>query len=150
MKSLSEIIDFIQANPQYNIEAAQAAGISPEELNVTTYALASKLANFIRGGISAEKNVTVTDVDSGELAAGTSHELRHTPDESIAKKIALDNLAETPDYYTRITKMMKQSIAAAYPVKQHTTVNDPEWSYKQPESSGAKDSIPWNTPTIDY
>lgn len=44
-------------------------------------------------------------VDSNELAMGIEMEKEHTDDEAIAKKIALDHLAEIPDYYTRLKKM---------------------------------------------
>jgi hypothetical protein len=55
---------------------------------------------------------------------GIEIELEHTDDREIAKKIALDHLAEIPDYYTRLKKMedeagikedAKQSPSAGYP-----------------------------------
>ena len=36
---------------------------------------------------------------------GTEAELEHTTDVNVAREIALDHLAEMPDYYTRLDKM---------------------------------------------
>ncbi len=44
------------------------------------------------------------DVDSKELAMGIEVELEHTNDREEAKKIALQHLAEVPDYYTKLKK----------------------------------------------
>jgi len=46
-----------------------------------------------------------------ELAKGIKIEQEHTSDPQLAKKIALDHLAEIPDYYTRLDKMEKQAEA---------------------------------------
>ena len=37
-----------------------------------------------------------------ELRMGVEHELEHTDDPDLAEQIAIDHLAETPDYYTRL------------------------------------------------
>ena len=44
-----------------------------------------------------------------ELKIGIEIEREHTDDESIARQIALDHLAEFPDYYTRLQKMEKEA-----------------------------------------
>jgi hypothetical protein len=36
---------------------------------------------------------------------GIKVEMEHTKNKTIAKRIALDHLAELPDYYTRLLKM---------------------------------------------
>ena len=69
----------------------------------------------IKGGVSdkltkkdiADKfNVSVEQIEK-ELKIGTKAELEHTSSEALASEIALDHLAEFPDYYTRLTKMEK-------------------------------------------
>lgn len=44
-------------------------------------------------------------VNTEELAMGIDVEYEHTRDPRIAERIALDHLAEIPDYYTRLKKM---------------------------------------------
>ncbi len=45
------------------------------------------------------------DVDPNELEMGLIVEMEHTDDKKLAMKIALDHLAEIPDYYTRLKQM---------------------------------------------
>lgn len=56
-------------------------------------------------GISVEKGITEKDVDSDELALGIQVEKEHTDSDEIAKKIALDHLAEFKNYYSELKKM---------------------------------------------
>ena len=42
------------------------------------------------------------DFDQGQLAIGTTIELEHTRDVRIAREIAMDHLAEDPDYYRKL------------------------------------------------
>lgn len=58
-------------------------------------------------GKSAEAGLTADDVDPDELAMGIEVEKEHSDDEAAAERIALDHLAEIPDYYTRLKKMEK-------------------------------------------
>lgn len=44
------------------------------------------------------------DVDSTELEMGIAVEMEHTKDPVVAKTIAMDHLAEKPDYYSRLKK----------------------------------------------
>jgi hypothetical protein len=59
-------------------------------------------------GRAADKNVTEKDVDPKELKMGIEIEMEHTDNKVKAKKIALDHLAELPDYYTRLKAMEKK------------------------------------------
>lgn len=43
--------------------------------------------------------------DPEQLAMGVKVEMEHTDDPAIARRIAMDHLAEFPDYYTRLAKM---------------------------------------------
>jgi len=47
-------------------------------------------------------------VDPLELKQGIQHEMEHTDDFEVAKKIALHHLAEHPYYYTHLEKMEKE------------------------------------------
>lgn len=44
-----------------------------------------------------------------ELKRGIEVEKEHTRDTETAREIALDHLAEIPDYYTRLDKMEKKA-----------------------------------------
>ena len=49
------------------------------------------------------------NVNPYELAMGIEVEMEHTDRDDIARIIALDHLAEIPDYYTRLMKMERQA-----------------------------------------
>ena len=54
--------------------------------------------------IADRYGVAVKDMLS-ELLLGIDEEMKHTNDETIAVEIALDNLFDIPDYYTRLKQM---------------------------------------------
>ena len=72
---------------------------------------------FINSGRFAKSGLKMSDIDSSELNAGILVELEHTTNRQIAKKIALDHLAEIPDYYTRLAKMESEAKALKKPSK---------------------------------
>jgi len=47
--------------------------------------------------------------DPKQLEMGIKVEMEHTTNPIISRKIALDHLAEIPDYYTRLDKMEKEA-----------------------------------------
>jgi Protein of unknown function (DUF5661) len=49
-----------------------------------------------------------------QIRRGIIHELEHTTDREIARKIACDHLREDPKYYTHLAKMEKQYIKKNY------------------------------------
>jgi hypothetical protein len=53
----------------------------------------------------AKKHGADLDTILQQLKLGIKVELEHTRDRAMAKEIALDHLAELPDYYTRLDKM---------------------------------------------
>lgn len=53
-------------------------------------------------GLSVKKGLTEADVDPDELRRGIEVELEHTGDPRVAKRIALDHLAEHADYYAKL------------------------------------------------
>jgi len=129
---VSEIIDFLQANPHPDDSAihafAEQAGMPPEQLETMIYGLTSKFVNFMRGGKMSESGLDISSVDPQQLEMGIQVEMEHTPDFAIAKKIALDHLAEIPDYYTRLATMEDQAKsevdAAAVPIKQQNGASE--------------------------
>lgn len=63
------------------------------------------LKSFVNAGRFAEGDKKISDFNSDEVAMGIKVEYEHTNSKVIALKIALDHLAEIPDYYTRLAKM---------------------------------------------
>lgn len=55
-------------------------------------------------GLAKKKKITAADVDPEQLKMGIKVEHEHTNDSSVAEQIALDHLAENPEYYTRLLK----------------------------------------------
>ena len=98
-----EIIKWFMKNPNPpddKIHAlADKMGIDPHKFEGHIYMI---LSDLIHAGRS--KNFT-GKYDPKELAMGIEVEKEHLPYPCIAKKIAMDHLAEIPDYYTRLKKM---------------------------------------------
>ncbi len=67
------------------------------------------LGSIIGAGRAKEKGFEEKDADSKELKMGIKIEMEHTTNSIISKRIALDHLAEIPDYYTRLIKMEKDA-----------------------------------------
>ena len=68
-----------------------------------------KLEDFTEAGFAIEKGFTVEDADPDELAIGRKIEMEHTTNPKFAERIALDHLAEIPDYYTRLVAMEREA-----------------------------------------
>ena len=62
----------------------------------------------IRGGRAKKEKFTEHDADPKELAAGIKEEMEHSDDRALAKKTALDHLAEDPKYYSKLKRAMKK------------------------------------------
>jgi hypothetical protein len=60
--------------------------------------------------VLGEAATTEDKVDAEELRIGIEIELEHTDQPDVAKQIALDHLAEIPDYYTRLVAMESEAI----------------------------------------
>ncbi len=73
-------------------------GFNIHEAESLAYGLAQKLMQFIRGGKGA--NLDPNTVDPRQLEWGIQIEAEHTDCPSIQKKIALDHIAEDPQYYS--------------------------------------------------
>jgi len=103
------IVDYISKHEEPSDEQihkwAEENNVEHEKVEEIIYYLFGKLAKFLVGGRANEKGVTAEDVDPEELRMGTDIETEHIDDKDIAKRIALDHLAEIPNYYTLLKKM---------------------------------------------
>ena len=62
----------------------------------------------LSGGFADKKSPD--DFDQEQLKMGIEVEMEHTGDPDLAKEIAMDHLAEIPDYYTRLAQMEKDAL----------------------------------------
>lgn len=68
----------------------------------------------------AKKHGVSIDKIEAQLKMGIEVEKEHTKDEKTAREIALDHLSEKPDYYTKLKKMVEQSLnTQEYPIGEH-------------------------------
>lgn len=67
------------------------------------------IKHFINAGEFAKSSYKLSDFDPEQVKAGIKVEYEHTDNATIALKIALDHLAEFPDYYTRLAKMEEEA-----------------------------------------
>jgi hypothetical protein len=106
---LKEVINFLYKNPFPSEDTISdlidESSYSATEIVEMIASVATLFVRFYRGGLSNKLNVKESDVDPKQLKMGIEVEYEHTPDSSVSKKIALDHLAEIPDYYTRLAKM---------------------------------------------
>lgn len=105
-----KIKDFFTKNPNPDDSKvhnfASSLGIDPDEFEKSIYQL---LSGLLSKGMARKAKITPDKVDSKELAMGIKVETEHTDDSDLAQRIALDHLAEIPDYYTRLDKMEKEA-----------------------------------------
>lgn len=66
-----------------------------------------KRASALRGSYAEKAGITMANVNPEQLAMGIEVELEHTMSREIARQIAMDHLAEIPDYYSRLALMEK-------------------------------------------
>jgi hypothetical protein len=87
---------------------------------------------YLSGGLYEKALVKGKQVkfDPKQLAIGKKVEMEHTTDEKVALEIARDHLTEDPEYYTRLRKMERQSMAG-------------KESVMNPEGLDVKDFIKW-------
>lgn len=83
---------------KHPLKGAWSGAYDPELMKAEAIA-SDFLEEFWWVGKANERNITVDDVDPYELEIGTKIEMEHTDSQGIAARIALDHLAEHPDYY---------------------------------------------------
>lgn len=110
-KILQDVFNYFEDNPYPDDtevhKFAEDNNIEPDKLEEAIYSI---LSTFISSGLSRKKDITQDNVDSKQLAMGIKVELEHVNPKApcakiIAKKIALDHLAEMGDYYTKLKRM---------------------------------------------
>jgi hypothetical protein len=76
----------------------------------------NEVARIMRAGawsgkppiVSSSRRNNPARISENQIRRGIIHELEHTTDRAIARKIACDHLKEDPYYYTHLAKMEKQ------------------------------------------
>lgn len=103
---LTTIMDFFADNPSPPDDdihdLAKKLGIEPDDFESKIYSI---LGSILGTGKAKKEKFTEKDANAEELKKGIKVEMEHTKNKAIAKRIALDHLAELPDYYTRLLKM---------------------------------------------
>lgn len=103
---MGAIIDFFSSSEKPTDkevhDLADQLGIDEHKLEGKIYEL---LSDFFNAG--EYKRNPPESIDEEELKKGINVEMKHTDSEAIARKIALDNLAKMPDYYTKLEKIQK-------------------------------------------
>jgi len=84
---------------------AEAKGWNVPAAEAAAYRLATIAAHFVTKGKAHEAGFTPDMADPKQLAMGVEVEKEHTDNPVMAARIALDHLAEIPDYYTRLKAM---------------------------------------------
>jgi len=92
-------------------------GFNVHQVETEIYKLATKMVDFLVGGISVKKGVSTKGVDASELKMGIGVEKEHTFDKDTAERIAVDHLSEIGDYYTRLKKMEDEALSTEKPKK---------------------------------
>jgi hypothetical protein len=78
-----------------------------KEKEGTLYKMSAEHKDQIPGG-KADSNQP-SDFSKDQIRKGTKVEMEHVNDRSLAEEIAMDHLAEFPDYYDRLAKMEAQA-----------------------------------------
>jgi len=90
----------VDVNHNPNLPPTGMLGTSSGGL--VTYDLGLGKTDLMPGGEA--DHLRPEDFDQEQLAIGTQHELEHTEDIDLAREIAMDHLAEDPDYYKEDTE----------------------------------------------
>ena len=108
-----EVAEFLGKKPNPSDEEfhkwVEGKGYKADEVEGAAYRLATTLGSFLFSGRAKDKGIESDDVDQGELSKGISIEMEHTDCRVMAERIAMDHLAEFPDYYTRLIAMEKEA-----------------------------------------
>lgn len=98
-----------------NVEELQTfAEMNRVEVNDLLNAMLSLGRSFWGHGLAKEKGLSEFDADPKEVEIGTQVELEHTNDLGIARRIAMDHLAEHPQYYTEILLPAEESVGRIF------------------------------------
>lgn len=105
----AKVLDFIVGERAPDDAAvhgfARELGMEPDDLEGVVYSILGSLAAGKARAVGLRKE----NVDPDELAKGIEVEAEHTGNRAVAEMIAMDHLAEIPDYYTRLDEMEKRA-----------------------------------------
>lgn len=103
----AEIIKWFLKNPYPDDDKvhayAEELGFDPDKFEGHIYHI---LSSILSEGFSRGKDIKH---DPSELKMGIDVEYEHTTSPLISRKIAMDHLAEIPDYYTRLKRMEEEA-----------------------------------------
>jgi len=101
-----EVISFLKDNPNPTDadlhKWAEDNKYDVHAVETEIYTLATKFVSIFFNGRADKTGFVEEDADVEELKKGITVEMEHTPDEDVSRIIALDHLAELPDYYTKL------------------------------------------------
>jgi len=63
----------------------------------------------LKHGLARKERLKPSQVNKSELRKGIKVEMEHTSDRCVAQCIAMDHLAEIPNYYTLLAKMERDA-----------------------------------------
>ncbi len=86
---------------------ASQLGMEPDDLEEVIYSIIGSFS----AGKSVGSGLRTENVDPEELRMGVEVEAEHSDLPFIAERIAMDHLAEIPDYYSRLKKMEDEAKA---------------------------------------
>jgi hypothetical protein len=110
---LNSVVDFLstQKPTEYSSvdEIAQSLNLCPIKTEKIVSFLAKITAYLLRQGKMNQENIDENSVNQEQLKMGINVEKEHIECPFISRKIALDHLAEIPDYYTRLERMERDA-----------------------------------------
>jgi len=105
----NDFMNVVMDTPRFSFDVissfANERKIDKFDVEEMLYEWAKKYVQFMKSGRAHDKGIDEVSVDQNELYKGITVEQEHTPNEEMAKRIALDHLAEMPDYYTKLAQM---------------------------------------------
>lgn len=104
-------------------------GHKPSAVNLSSVLSAEAYArnpDYLSGGRADECGPE--DFEPASLREGTRHEMEHTDDERIAREIAMDHLAEDPDYYAKLAEMEAGALDYAGAMERRHLRNPPQYT----------------------
>jgi len=112
------------ASPLPNANVAPAAQFTPAKgIGVGTVVAVGALGLgawwLLSGGLVSNprrsEGMSREDFDPDELERGTLHEMEHTDSRAVAERIAMDHLAEDPDYYEKLEAVLPNQTTRQLP-----------------------------------
>jgi len=113
LQFLSFMHSYLKSNGNIDAKAIAAFvkehNVSKKEVQKMIFKFVSLFVDFMTHGLSIKNFSNLSKMKKGQLKIGIKVEYEHTSKKCISRKIALDHLAEIPDYYDRLEKMEKEA-----------------------------------------